>query len=369
MTRLPDPRRFGDGGQPDAVISACGAAGAAEPGAREACVAQLRCALEAGNDAAIAALLRRAATPESYRAAWDLICAATEQPAERAPGAVVARVFAMPVIFVAAAREPLVIPGALPEIEPVRALLERHGALGATRNFGLSNALCSLEAIENLRASTVYRWTAAFRAAEPRDIAAQSIRVARRPEQVHLRFLVGAGVSAAEAPSLDETAATIGVWGMPLARELGRQLAQPGLDLLPIPRPPVALMRAAHAGRCAQLELAFHLCASNTVREFRAATGDPSVVLSAHRIEGGAGELRVSLSSTLDEGALEGFRWPLHPLDDLAAIERMIIDFFEECRAGGVRIMDELLPDALEGGSVFIPVRRADTLARGAAPH
>ena len=279
------------------------------------------------------------------------------------------RAFALPVVFVAAAREPLVVPGVLREIQVVKALLERHGVLGATRNFGLSNALCPLDALENLPASTVYRWTAAHPAAESRDIAAQEMRVARRPEQVHLRFLVGAGVSAAEAPSLGETAATIGAWGMPLARELGRQLAQPGLDLLPIPRPPVALMRAAHSGRRAQLELAFHLFASNTVREFRAATGDPSVVLSAHRLDGGGAELRVSLSSELDDAALEGFRWPLYPLDDLAEIESSILGFLDECRVDRVRIIESVLPERLKNGSAFVAVQRADAVAGGGAMH
>jgi len=367
MTRLPDPRRYGGGGEADAVFSACGIAAAGDPGARQDCLAQLRRALHAGSDSAIWAMLRRAAAPEPYHALWDLICSATEEPVGQSPGAVVTRVFALPVIFIVAAREPLVIPGALPEIEAVRALLDRHGVLGATRNFGLSNALCPLEALENLPASTVYRWTAVSPAAAPRDIAAQKIRVARWPEQVHLRFLVGAGVSAADAPSLDETAGMISAWGMPLARELARQLAQPGLDLLAIPRPPAGLLRAVHSGRHAQVELAFHLFASNAVREFRSASGDPAVVLSAHRLDAGGAELRVSLSSELDDAALEGFRWPLHPLDDLAGIESSVLGYLDECRIGGACVVASVLPDRLENGSAFIAVRRVDAVARSLA--
>lgn len=366
--QLPDPRCYGTGA-PDAEYSACAKAAAGDADARADCMARLQRALEAGNDAAIAGVLRRAASPAGYRLAWDLVCSAAENPAGQAPGAVVTRVFAIPVVFVAAAREPLVVPGALPDIDGVRTLLERNGVLGATRNFGLSNALCPLEALESLPASTVFRWCSGAPAAGPRDLEAREIKVTRRPEQVHLRFLVGAGISAAEAPSFGETAGTIGAWGMPLGRELGRQLARPDFDLLAIPRPPAPLMRAAHAGRRAQLELAFHLFASNTVRAFRSATGDPAVVLSSHRLDAGGAEVRVSLSSMLDEGALDGFRWPLHPLDDLRDIEQTIVGFFKECRTGGVRVMEDVLPNALDDGGAFIAVRCADALARRIVPN
>jgi hypothetical protein len=171
---------------------------------------------------------------------------------------------------------------------------------------------------------------------------------------VHLRFLVGAGAIPAHALSLAETAAGIGSWGMPLTRALTRQLAQPGLDLLPIPRPPDTVLRAAHSGRRAQIELAFNLFVSNTVREFRASVGDPDVVVSAHHLDAGGAELRVSFSSTIEEGRLEGFRWPLHPLDDVDSIGAEIRMLLEDCRLKCVHWVDTVWPERTANGMHFI---------------
>lgn len=349
MTSLPDPRDWTASAESHVLVRL-----ASDPGRRDECDAGVRRLLAGANDSEIRSALLSADSSAAYRALWDVVCACAEAPGEDSGVALAARVFAVPVILVAAANGGAVIPGVLPDSEEIRAMLEQHGVLGAMRNFGLGNALSPLEALEALPPSIVYRWTNELGTADrPRELPAAEVRVERRPEQVHLRFLVGAGAIAPHVPSLAETAAGIGAWGMPLTRALARQLAQPGLDLLPVPRPPDTILRAAHAGRRAQVELAFHLFISNAVREFRASVGDPDVVLSAHRLDSGGAELRVSLSSRLDEGRLDGFRWPLHPLDDLHEIEAAMLDFLGQCRLSAIDVRAEILPDQLPGGFLF----------------
>ena len=115
--------------------------------------------------------------------------------------------------------------------------------------------------------------------------------------------------------------------------------------------------------------MAFNLFVSNTVREFRASVGDPDVIVSAHRLDAGGAELRVSFSSALEEGRLEGFRWPLHPLDDVAGLTASIRSYLDECRLRSVRFVDIVLPDQFDNGSAFVTVRRFDEVSRGAVQH
>ena len=73
--------------------------------------------------------------------------------------------------------------------------------------------------------------------------------MAVRPgEEAHLRFLLGAAIAPVAAPTVVETAAQIGAWGVHLARALGAQLAVAGVELLALPRPPLGVLRAAMRG-------------------------------------------------------------------------------------------------------------------------
>jgi hypothetical protein len=279
-----------------------------------------------------------------------------------AAGTVAVQLVAIPLVFVAAAPRGAILPGALADIEAVHTLLEQHGAVGATRAFGIGNALCSREALEHLPWRLAYRWTFEW-IGPPRELPASELRIEPGRERVHLRFLVGAGVTPTAAPSFIETASNIATWGLPLAQTLIRQMAQPGVEILAIPRPPRGLLAAVHAGRCAELETAFDLFTSNTVRHFRTLVGDPAVVISAHRGDDGAAEVRVSLRSPLDETLLEGFRWPLDPLDDLQCIVQKIRTLMTACRVEDLRCVATVLPQRLATGRLFL--RTAD--AMGAA--
>jgi hypothetical protein len=366
MSQLPDPRRYGSPAANEELALLIERNARGDAAARLELLAWMNQCLEDGRDREMVDALRQAASQSAYSALWDLVCRAADRSASGTDhAAITARLIALPIVLVTAARSAAVVCGALPDIDEIRTLLERHGAVGATKNFGLSNALCSAEALERLKPGDVYRWSAEW-ASAPREIVPHAIAASAGREQVHLRFLVGAGIAPQDAPSFLETAANIGAWGLPLTRALVRQLAQPALDVLAMPRPPVGLLKAAHSGRCAELEVAFDLFVSNTVRTFRSIVGDPAVAISAHRVNGGGAELRVSMSSSLDDTLLEGFRWPLHPLDDLERITGTVSALLRDCRVSDVRMIGIVLPERLESGTLFL---RADDVAQFASKH
>jgi len=335
------------------------------PAVRSDIMSRLALLLRAGDDDALAAALRATASPAAYRLLWDCICTAVDQAQDEAQ-ALRAQLVAIPVILVAAARAAAVIPGVLPDVPAIVALLEEKGAMGSTRNFGLGGRFVPLDVLEGVRPGQVLRWGLEWGEQAP-ELAAAPVEIRPGPERVELRFLLGAGIVPAAAPSFLETASDIGRWGMPLTRELARQLRQPGLQLLAMPRPPVSLLRAAHAGRTAQIELAFNLFVSNTARQFRSMSGEPSAVLSAHHRADGGAELRISLSSVLDDTQLDGYCWPLHPLDDLPALVTGIQDLLRECRISDVRTVERVMQD--EDGSTRSPFLRVADFDRLAQRH
>lgn len=362
MPGLPDPRRYGMSAGDAELASLLARNEDGDAAARGTLLTWLARCLEQGDDRKILDALQQAPSQSAYRALWDLVDRAAGGAAgEKA--SIEAQAFALPIVIVTAARQPARVPEALPDINEIRVLLEQHGAVGLTRNFGLSNALCPLEALERLKPSEVYRWRADWAGGGTRDIPPRDIVPTPGREEVHLRFLLGAGITPKDVPSFLETAANIGAWGLALTRVLVRQLARPGLELLPMPRAPTSLLKAPHSGRWAQLEAAFNLFASDALRNFRSAVGDPVVIISAHRLEAGIGDVRVSLSSPLDDTLLEGFRWPLHPLDDLPALVRVVSDLMQECRVSDINVVDVLLPDHLDSGLSFARARDLASLS------
>ena len=317
---------------------------------------ELRAALAAGDDAAIMSALH-GNPPALARRIWRELATVIDAGDD----GVGLRLFALPIVIVAGARKPATLPGAVPAIDRVVSLLEQHGTVGVTRNFGLGNALCSAMALEALSPAAI--WRATHDPAE-RSVAdglpPEPIAVGSGREQVHLRFLVGAGVTPQNLPSFLESGANIGSWGMPLTRELAQQLAVPGVEILPMPRPPQPLAKAAYIGRCAQLEAALSLFLGSAVRDFRMSVGDPRAVLSSHELTGGAGELRLSLSSPFDDSLLEGFCWPLHPFDDCREVADILHRALIDCRVTDVVVIGRVLPAVLEHGHRFVTNGAAD---------
>ena len=355
---LPDPREIAvDAGHP--LLAATMQADDA------ALRAALDAALAAGDDAGIRAALLAQPPARAQRSARALAAALDA----RGEG-IGLRFFAIPLVIVAGARGRSTVPGVLPEVHVLRGLLEQHGAVGVTRNFGLGNALSSAGALDALSPSALWRAAADPAQRAPLDtLMPEPVEIAPGREQVHLRFITGAGITPQHLPSFLESASNIGTWGMALTKELARQLAQPGLEILPMPRPPQPLLLAAQAGRRAQLEAALSLFLGNTLRRFRMAVGDPEAVLSAHRLDSGAGELRLSLSTPLDDSLFEGFAWPLQPQDEAAEVTQLFHSALAECRVTNVTVLGRVLPDRLPNGSVFVAGRMLEGLAMEPAKH
>lgn len=355
MSTLKDPRAYVPQGPDDPCVALAGEVVRAGMSRRPACALRLRAAiatlLEDGKARVLEQAFARVPDAAHYRVLREALEAAVVHTAP-APGVVAARAFAIPLVLVAAATARTPVGGAMPDVAALQGLLEQRHVLGPVRNFGLSNALCSLEALEALDACAVH---AALRALQPQALHAAlppaALTIVPGREQVELRFLAGAAVTAADAPGFVETAANIGAWGRDFAQAVQRQLATPGLQLLVLPRPPRDLLAAAHAGRLAQLEIALDLFVSNTLRRFRSVVGDPLAIVSTHA----GAELRVTLSSPFAEDLTEGYRWPLSPLDDLAYIEAHVLELLRDVRLHDVRVVPEVLPSARTDGSVLFP--------------
>ena len=336
---------------------------------------ELDALLDTAPDTAVQAALRDAPSAETYRHVRQALARLVNKP-ERGE-TVIARLFAIPLVIVAGAKKPTTVPDALPDIGAVSALLQAHNVLGAGSNFGLGNALCAMETLDVLAPRVLRQWAAQLRTGgAPLEIGGSAFTVKPGREQVVLRFLLGASVAPAHVPSAIADQGEVGAWGIPLTQLLAQQLAQPGLDVLPIPRAPVPIYLASDAGRAAQVELAFSLFLSNSVRQFRLAVGDPAVVLSAHRMgeavgdgDGGGGELRVSLSSVFDESMLEGFRWPLYPGDDFAEILNKIKTLLDECRLNDRRVLAGVMGDLNARGGRFLSGSDCDKLEAASRPH
>jgi hypothetical protein len=206
---------------------------------------------------------------------------------------------------------------------------------------GLGNALVGAPALDAL-GPLAWRLPAIGDGGDLRlSLTPDPVTLDTAQERAYLRFLVGAALTPRDAPTLPQTAADVGAWGMPWTRELSGQLAQPGLSLLAIPRPPLAIRRALAAGRFARNELGFQLFLSQALRDLRSRVGEPAVRIAAHA----DATLRIALSSAFDAAVAE-YRWPLEPADDFPAVVAAITDLLRECRLEAVEILPSVQPAA-----------------------
>jgi hypothetical protein len=248
------------------------------------------------------------------------------------------RVFAIPLLIVTGGRVLAVVHGVVPDVGELQKLFEKHGALGQSKNFGLGNALTTAEGLAAVKPSMLYRLTHGLgpEGFRPLDLVPQDIHLDSGEERVHLRFLVGAAVTPANAPGFTETAGNIGAWGLPFTQALAGQLGQEGLSLLPIPRPPANLQRALESGRFALREMEFQLFLSRALRRFRARVGDPDATVASYS----DGSVRITLGSPFDALLACEYRWPLHPEDDIGAVGNSIFGLLAECRLETVQVAE-----------------------------
>ena len=252
------------------------------------------------------------------------------------------RIFALPILIVTGGSGPLIVPGVVADVGELTKLFESHGTLGPMKNFGLSSALVSAAGLAALKPSTVYRRSreTGREILPPLDLPPEEIRIAGTQEEVHLRFLTGVSVTSADAPGFTETAGNIGAWGMPFTRVLAAQLGQPGLSLLPIPRPPMSPFRALEAGRFAENELRFQLFLSNSLRKFRSRVGEAEAIVAACA----DGSVRIRLNSPFDASLSQEYAWELQPGDDIDAVSSSIFSLLAECRVTNVQVAETIQP-------------------------
>jgi hypothetical protein len=311
-----------------------------------------------------------APSPAIHRHLWRLL--AERERAGAPDPARLLRPFAIPVIVVAGLERTdasrIVVPGIV-DAAVLEGILREHRALAGHGTLALGNALAGADALEIARLPTLLRWgSGAEPAAGPRAVEPSPIVVEAGSEGVYLRFLVGTVLAAPGADPLRDP--QVGAWGLAFARALDGALAIPGLSLLALPRAPQRLTTALWQGRVAQREVSAQIFASNAIRKLRAATGEPSAVISVHRLDApaGAGEVRLSLSSPFDPRDAEGFRCPLWPLDRVDDVVQMLAELLADCRVVDVRILPGVHGDRVPGSGLPLLFKGAE-LPPPAAVH
>ena len=346
---MDDPRRYPDAGAAphgaarlhDLALASHAAATAQSADARDA---EIACAIDdllrPGHGAALAAALASAPSAAVHRHLWRVL-AQRERAGAPDPASLV-RLFALPVVVVAGieggAAGATTLPGVIDDVSTLTAVLREHGALAGNETVALGNALVAADTLDVARLPELLALRAMAEApAAPHALPPAPIAVAAGAEGVHLRFLVGTLLA---APGADPMRGTeVGKWGMPVAQALSRMLAAPGVPVLALPRAPQPLVTALWQGRQAQREVGAQLFASNAIRKLRAATGEPTAVISVHRMDSppGGGEVRLSLSSPFDPRQAEGLRCSLLPLDRVEDIVQMLETLLADCRVRDVR--------------------------------
>jgi hypothetical protein len=341
MKTLPDPRRYSRSEAPrrSRLMTLLDESPAAQHGSTAAVGQEIVRLLAEDRENEIRSAAGGALRPAGSRLLLEALDSALTPPL--VPGSVQTRLFAIPVLLVTGGSAGTVVPCVLPDLEEVTRLFETTGALGQTRNFGLSNALISAASLEALPWRTLYRIAqgdgpggVAGLELPPADVCLRSA-----DEQLDLRFLAGAAVGPADTASFQESAGDIGRWGMKFTEAVSRQLSAHGATVLAIPRPPMSLIRAMQTGRFAHAELGFQLFMSNALRGTRMRLGDPEVTVAAHA----DASIRVRLTSPFDESFAEEYRWPLSPADDLADVAGSIFGLLAEVRLERVTVLDTVI--------------------------
>jgi len=336
--QVPDPRRFESDDHSPLMRSAEELASASDgerPRLRAALAGEITALLESGSETTIRQALLHPSSAQAARALSQALDAALVPPS-RSNG-VNLYVFAIPILFVVSSQSAHNVSAVLPDSDAIRSLFEQSGVLGHCRNFGLSNALASLEAVQAIPWTTLHSIvkTQTWNDFAAIELAPADVEVTANRESVHLRFICGAALTAASAPAFVESAGDIGRWGMQLTKELGQQLATPDFSLLAIPRAPRSIVRAASEGWFAARELGFQLFLSNALRQARMRFGEPDVVVSA----GSDDSIRIRLTSPFDELFDQTYGWPLSPSDDFDEIVNSIAALLDEVRVKRVQVM------------------------------
>ncbi len=302
--------------------------------------------LRPGQGESLATLFATAPSNAVYRHLWRLLALR-----ERAGGpdpSLLVRLFALPIVVVAAAETSgsagVTLTGIVNDTSPFVAILREHRVMSGYETIILGTALIDAEALSLGRLPEILAW----RALAENQILAHALvpapmAVTAGTGAAHLRFLIGTAIVAPGVDPMREDG--VGGWGMPFAQALARTLSAPGITVLALPRPPLPLVTAVWVGCVAQREVGAQLFASNAIRKLRAELGEPTAVISVHRLDTGGGEVRLSLSSPFDPRRAEGLRCPLLPMDRVDDVVQMLRTLLSDCRVTDVRVCDGIHGD------------------------
>lgn len=374
---VPDPRLYPERIDPAFALQLGRAAASLESASvngaetNDAALAQdMVRALRTGDADWLSRLLTAAPSAPIARHLWRCLLTAWDDASAHDGEGLSATLFALPIVLVTgreSGSESATLSDAFPDIARLRDILIEHAALGGNAGFAISAALVGADAIEVSRLAELLTWTRLGDEHAPslRALEGSAIRVAGGDPAVHLRFLIGSALAARGAVLAADS--RIGAWGIPLARELARQLAQPGISVLALPRVPQAPLLALREGRAAQREVGAQLFAGSAIRHLRASVGEPAAVISAHRCPDapGGGELRLSLSSAFDPRQAEGFRCPLFPGERVSDVAAMLAALLQDCRVSEVHVLPTVYPDR-DVNTGFRLLFRADSLVAAA---
>jgi hypothetical protein len=385
---IADPRTFPDVCAAPAATRALYALAeeslAAESGHRSemidrALIAALRASLAVDADGdVLAAAIATAPSVATARHLWRALDAAWREAVAPEGAGLAVSVFALPLVIVAGIEDANgtgVLPGVLANPARLAAILAEFDAVGGNRMIALADAMVAAGAIDVARLPEIAAWcrlpdALGSEARLPeRVLAPVPLALHAGRESVHLRFLVGTAVAKPGADLFADP--RVGKWGAPLARELSAQLGTEGVSILALARAPARPLPAVAHGRSAQREVSAQLFASNAIRKFRGAVGEPTAIISAHRSPDapGGGELRLSLSSPFDPRAAEGFRCPLTPLDRAGDVASMLVDLLRDCRVTDVRVLPGVHADRVSGSGLPLLFKPEMISAQGIAVH
>jgi hypothetical protein len=342
-------------------------------------IAALRAPLAAdGGGEALATAIAAAPSVATARHLWRTLDAAWRETVAPAGAGLAVSVFALPLVIVAGiegAEGTGSLPGVLADPARLAGILTEFGAVGGNRTIALADATVAAAAIDIARLPEIAAWCRLPDALgsdarlPERVLAPAPLALHAGRESVHLRFLIGTAIA---KPGVDLFAdSRVGKWGAPLARELSAQLGTSGVSVLALPRAPARPLPAVAQGRSAQREVSAQIFASNAIRKFRGAVGEPAAIISAHRSPGapGGGELRLSLSSPFDPRAAEGFRCPIYPLDRAGDVASMLVDLLRDCRVTDIRVLPGVHADRASGTGLPLLFKPDSIPAQDTAVH
>ncbi len=356
---LPDPRVFPAAANASPALARCYALAVASLGAATGTDADRHDAviattfaewLRAGDGDALAALFAQSPSIDVRRHLGRVLARLAVAQTD-AGSALAVTLFAIPVVIVAATQggpdARALLSGVMPDARVLDAILREHGALGGNRSVALANVLVGANALDVGRLPALLaaaRLPPSEASAKPLTLAPAPLDIAGSGERAHLRFLVGTAIAAPGVDLLRDAA--VGRWGQPLSQALSAQLAAAGVTLVALPRTAQTVVTAVQVGRAAQREISAQLFASNAIRRLRAGFGEPTAVISAHRVGPTGGEVRLSLSTAFDAKEAEGFRCPLYPADRVGDVATLLIDLLHDCRVTDIRVVEGIHPDS-----------------------